>query len=79
MLYFFFKGLKGRRNESITIHNKQGEWELEGKPAKRVGLYFIIIAIIITLFILNQFIFRFSVSFNPFEVYMFDECIISCF
>ncbi|PIR08530.1 hypothetical protein COV53_02550 [Candidatus Gottesmanbacteria bacterium CG11_big_fil_rev_8_21_14_0_20_37_11] len=75
-IYFFVYAIKGILNKRITvIVRDMSKEEFEGKEAIRISIYYIIMAIVIMIFVLNIIVFHFSFSFYPIHIYQGKDII----
>lgn len=80
--YLTLTSLKGIENKRISVFVRIfGPFYLKnkvtGKPATRISFYYLTIAIILLLVLINQII-KISITTDPFTINLSQTCLIGC-
>lgn len=79
MVYLWRYAILGIKNKEITVRIKGlSETKFTGREAVRVSIYYLIMAVILTLFMINTLLTDLSFTINPFRIYSGDNCLVNC-
>lgn len=79
MIYLWRYAILGIKNKEISVRIKGlPESKFTGREALRISVYYLIMAVIFTLFMINMLLIDLSFTVNPFRVYSGGRCLVNC-